>query len=445
MMYALMSLGQRAQMSRWIDPEETMPLTQVTPEWKGTRETNEDLTLTSFATGRTEVPMDSYENSGTAKWQGGCMDVRERAIVPESVMVENDLYEVPAADECNDGPVPGTSRRSSIDSDASPDCRGQSTAMNDDVNSFSGDVSFSGEGQMSADQEEGLASLTPEDPSHDYDVVYTPRSDAAAMVRRVDSTGYVKSKLQRNHAYEEVRVDRTPPCVPVSPALPPRRTPAASPALPHRGTPVASPALPHLRTPVASPSLPHRRTPAASPALPPRRVPRAMSPAIDDDADGPASPPLPPRGSSRLPATERTTPVPPRRSTSVPSSPVAHHPSPPPIPLPLTPWDIEQRYAIARGSESVETGLLSRGNDTSPSKEDHDYDTATESCAVTRDDPEEHDYDAVTELSEAIRGDLDDQRYSDVNDHGDHRYSATSTDSESNRDNVYEQIGFDPT
>ena len=433
MMYALMSLGQRAQMSRWIDPEEMMPLTQVNPERNGTRETNEDLTLTSFATGRTELPVDGCETAGTAKWQGDCLDVRERAIVPETVMVENDLYEVPAADECNDGAVPGTS--SGIDSDTSPDLGaiGQSTTVNDDVDSFSGDVSLSGEGKMSAEDGDRLAALTPEDPSHDYDVVYTPRSDAAAMVRRVDSTGYVKSKLQRNHAYEEVRMDRTPPCVSSSPALPPRRTPVASPALSHRGTPATSPALPH------------RRTPAVSPALPPRRLPRPMSP-VTDYGDGPASPPLPPRGSSRLPATERTTPLPPRRSTSVPSSPVAHHPSPPPIPLPLTPRDIEQRYAIERSSDFGKSEQFSRDNDTTlPSEEDHDYDAVTEPCPIISYDPDEHDYDAVTEVSEASRGDLDDHRYSDVDDRGDYRYSATSTDSESNRDNVYEQIGFEPT
>ena len=477
MLYALVSIGHRTQRSRWSDSEETLPLTQLKPQQNGTWRMEDELTTTPRATERAKLATDSGARASTTKLDLDDLDDVGGETIPETIMIENDLYETEAVNEHDTDH--GSGSNSGVDSDSSSDCSAacyNAPTNLRDIDSLSADVSWSGDGELSAEGGSRRPVLTPLDlemawrPFHDYDVVYTPRSDAGAMVRRVDSTGYVKSKLQRNHAYEEVRVDRSadgsavvtptgrmPPCVTASPALPPRRTPAASPALP-----------PH-RTPAASPALPSPRTPAASPALPPRWMPRAMSPSSANG--GPASPPLPPRGSSRTPTAERTTPRtpmaeratprtpmaerathrtpmaerathrtpmaeratprPPRRNTSVPSSPVARHTSPPPIPLPPTPPVMRPRAVTKRRSVSgqlPQTPTEQSSRDIDPSSSD-----------------EEHDYDAVTESPAAIRHDLGDHRYSDVGDHSDHRYSANSTDSESNRDNVYEQINFEPT
>lgn len=434
MLYALVSIGQRKQRSRWSDSEETLPLTQLKPQHNGTWRIEDELTTPPCATERTNNATGSGGENVIAA-QTNIADLVAIGVytIPDTIMVDNDLYETQDADECDTGHIP--SACSSIDSDSSSDCADaacyNAPPVRDDISSLSGEVA-SGDGQLSASDEDQCPSLTPLDqevawrPFHDYDVVYTPRSDAGAMVRRVDSTGYVKSKLQRNHAYEEVRVDRTadgsavvigalPPCMSASPALPPRRTPAASPALPPRMTPETS----------------SRRTPSASPALPPRWLPRAMSPAADEHDL--ASPPLPPRGSSHTPAAERATPRPPRRSTSVPSSPVAPHPSPPPIPLPPTPPVMQPRTTTGRACQSGQSAQMP----TEPLSPDSDDSFRSD---------EEHDYDAVTASPADNHDDLADHRYSVVDDHVEHRYSASSTESESsNRDNVYEQINFEPT
>jgi len=424
MLYALVSIGQRKQRSRWSDSEETLPLTQLKPQHNGTWRTEDELTTPPCATERTKNATDSGgANAFRPKFNGGDLDANGGDTIPETIMVENDLYETQDVDGSDTEHVPGAS--SGTDSDSSSDCadaaRHGVPVVRDDISSLSAD------GQLSASDDDQRPSLMPLDlevtwrPFHDYDVVYTPLSDAGAMVRRVDRSGYVKSKLQRNHAYEEVRVDRTadgsavvigamPPCMSASPALPPRRTPAASPALPPRMMPETS----------------SRRPPSVSPALPPRWLPRALSPAADED--NLTSPPLPPRGSSRTPAAERATPEPPRRSTSVPSSPVAPHPSPPPIPLPPTPPVIRSRTTSGRSEPQTPTEPLAPDSDVS-----------------SRSD-EEHDYDAVTSSPADIHDDLADHRYSVVDDDVNHRFSAGSSASgSSNRDNVYEQISFEPS